>query len=902
MAKGKLSDKGKLKDYSAKRTFAATPEPAPAVADARSGPLLFVIQQHSARRMHYDFRLECDGVLKSWAVPKGPSLDPAEKRLAVPTEDHPFDYASFEGVIPPGQYGAGEVIVWDCGVYSPDEVEPWVDERAEAERQVREGLQNGKLSVLLRGEKVKGSFALVRTSRGKDWLLVKHKDRFVSKDDITARNRSVLSGIAVDEMKAMPVQRIAAANLVPAGKEEPMPEDLEPMQAELADAPFNKADWMWEPKLDGYRLLAFIKRMQVSLRSRRGLELARQFPGLTAELAKPGPSMILDGEIVAFDPSGKPSFNALQNRFQLKTERDIAAAEKSTPVVFYAFDLLHFAGVDLRKAVYLDRRRYLAQCLLPSPLVQLVHASDDGVELYAAALASGFEGVIGKRKQSRYECGRRSASWLKVKSTRSADFVVGGYTKGKGGRAPLGALLVGYWDGKNLRYASHVGSGFDDRSLPLVRARLEALERRTCPFADKPEMNAPTTWVEPKAVVEVKFQGWTDDGSLRAPVFLRLRDDIDARSVRREAQGTIEPKSSSESEIDDVLRQLERITANGAISIGSHTIKLSSLDRVYWPADAALKQPALTKRDLLRYLAQVSPFMLPHLADRPLTMIRMPDGIRGQRFYQKHWAQERPPFVDTITVFSEHKDESHDYLLCNNLPTLLWLAQSGTLEFHVWHSRARPGSDSPVTSTDYSSSLGALESSILSYPDYVVFDIDPYIYSGKEAPGEEPELNTVAFQKGKEVAFKLRELLNTMSLEPIVKTSGKTGLHVFLPIRRTIDFDIAREVSEQVGRHLMRLAPKDVTLEWSVPKRTGKIFMDYNMNVRGKTLNVAYSPRGAAGAPVSMPLTWDELAGAHPLDFRITNAAGFVTPSGDRWRDVLQKKQSLEATLERTKA
>ena len=309
--------------------------------------------------MHYDFRLECDGVLKSWAVPKGPSLDPAEKRLAVPTEDHPFDYASFEGVIPPGQYGAGEVIVWDCGLYSPDEDEPWVDDRAEAERQVREGLQNGKLSLLLRGEKVKGSFALVRTSRGKDWLLIKHKDRFVSKDDITARSRSVLSGIAVDEMKAMPVQRIAAASLVPTGKEEPMPEDLEPMQAEIADAPFNKTEWMWEPKLDGYRLLAFIKKTQVSLRSRRGLALAKQFPGLAAEFAKQGPSMILDGEIVAFDPSGKPSFNALQNRFQLKTERDIAAAEKSTPVVFYAFDLLHFAGVDLRKAVYLDRRRYL---------------------------------------------------------------------------------------------------------------------------------------------------------------------------------------------------------------------------------------------------------------------------------------------------------------------------------------------------------------------------------------------------------------------------------------------------------------------------------------------------------------------------------------------------------------
>jgi bifunctional non-homologous end joining protein LigD len=893
--------KGKLTEYSAKRSFTATPEPAPAVPETRTGPLLFVIQQHSARRMHYDFRLECDGVLKSWAVPKGPSLDPAEKRLAVPTEDHPFDYASFEGVIPPGQYGAGEVIVWDCGIYSPDEDEPWVDDRAEAERQVREGFEKGKLSLLLRGEKVKGSFALVRTSRGKDWLLIKHKDRFVSKDDVTARNRSVLSGIAVDEMKAMPVQRIAAAQLVPTGKLEAMPADLEPMKAELIDAPFNKADWMWEPKLDGYRVIAFVDE-NVRLRTRRGLEVAKQFPGLVAELACQGPRMILDGEIVAFDPGGKPSFNALQNRFQLKSQRDIAAAEKSTPVVFYAFDLLHFAGVDLRQAPYADRRRYLAQCLLPSPLVQLVHASEDGGELYSAAIASGFEGVIGKRKQSRYEPGKRSSSWVKVKATRSEEFIVGGYTKGKGARAPLGALLVGYWEGKKLRYASHVGSGFDERSLPQVRARLEPLERKTCPFADKPEMNAPTTWVEPKTVVEVKFQGWTDEHSLRAPVFLRLRDDIDARRVRREARSAIEPETSSGSEIDDLLLQLERSKANGAVSVGPHTIKLSNLDRVYWPADAALKQPALTKRDLLRYLAQVSPFMLPHLADRPLTMIRMPDGIKGQRFYQKHWAQERPPFVETITVFSEHKDESHEYLLCNNLPTLLWLAQSGTLEFHVWHSRAHIGNDSPVRSTDYSSSLEALESSILNFPDYVVFDIDPYIYSGKEAPGEEPELNTVAFEKGKEVAFKLRELLNGMSLEPIVKTSGKTGLHVFLPIRRTIDFDMAREVSEQVGRHLMRLAPKDVTLEWSVPKRTGKIFMDYNMNVRGKTLNVAYSPRGAAGAPVSMPLTWDELARAHPLDFRITNAAEFVSPSGDRWREALTRKQSLERALERAKA
>jgi bifunctional non-homologous end joining protein LigD len=876
--------KSKLSEYSAKRSFTKTPEPAAAVRE-RTGPLLFVIQQHSATRLHYDFRLECEGVLKSWAVPKGPSLDPADKRLAVRTEDHPFDYASFEGVIPKGQYGAGEVIVWDCGVYSPDEEEPWVEERAAAEKQVLDGLAKGKLGVMLRGEKVKGSFALVRTKDEKTWLLIKHKDRFVTKNAVTAQDRSVLSGITVEEMNTMPAEQVAAEHLVPSGEAEAMPNKLEPMHAELAEAPFNRPGWAWEPKLDGYRVIVFVNGKSVSMRSRRGLELAEDFPKLAAELVQQGPDLILDGEIVAFDEGGKPSFNAMQNRSQR--------------VVFYAFDLLRFAGVDLRRAPYADRRRYLSQCLLPSPLVQLVHAQDDGVALYSAALASGFEGVIGKRKDSRYESGRRSGAWLKVKSTSTGDFVVGGYTKGQGAREPLGALLLGYWQGAKLKYASHVGSGFDDRSLAQVRAQLEPLRRKTNPFSSKPELNAPTTWVEPRLVAEVKFQGWTGDGSLRAPVFLRLRDDIDPKEVRRAG---LPSRQSGKSEVEELVEAIDKAKANATVMVEGHPLKLTHLDRVYWPADPALEQPALSKRDLLRYFARISPYMLPHLADRPLTMIRMPDGITGQRFYQKHWHQERPKFVESITVFSSSKEESHEYLLCNNLPTLLWLAQSGTLEFHVWHSRARFAPDAAGKGTDYASSLEALESSVLNYPDYVVFDIDPYIYSGKEKPGDEPELNTAAFEKGKEVAFWLRELLNSMKLDPVVKTSGKTGLHVFLPIRRTIDFEAAREVSERVGRHLMRLHPKDITLEWSVPKRTGKIFMDYNMNVRGKTLNVAYSPRGAPGAPVSLPLTWEELANAHPLDFRITNVAERVAQTGERWKDVLARKQSLEKALGRARA
>jgi bifunctional non-homologous end joining protein LigD len=895
--------------YSAKRTFSATPEPAPAATAPQAGPLLFVIQQHAATRLHYDFRLECDGVLKSWAVPKGPSLNTSDKRLAVQTEDHPYDYGSFEGVIPPKQYGAGEVIVWDCGVYSPDEGgETWFHDRAEAEKRVREGLEKGKLSFLVRGEKVKGSFALVRSSDRKNWFLIKHKDRHVSAEDVTTQDRSVLSGAAVDEMKLVPARRIPATRLAPAGAMERMPADLAPMHAESVDAAFDDPDWMWEPKLDGYRVLAFIGGNGVKLRSRRaGLHLDSAFPRLLAELQKQAVNgMVLDGELVAFAADGRPSFNALQNRIHLKTGRDIAAAEERSPVAFYCFDLLHFAGINLRKHPYRDRRRYLSQCLLPTPLVRLVHAAEDGRELSAAALASGFEGVIGKRKDSLYEPGKRVGTWLKVKPTHSAEFVIGGYTRGKGARAALGALLVGYWDGAKLRYASHVGSGFDDESLGRMKERLDPLRRKTCPFADKPELHSPTTWVEPEAVAEIRFQDWTDDGSLRAPIFLRLRDDVNAKSVRRVArQRTPAARTSRRDEaaggIDDVVRQLENAKSAFPIAVGAHTIRLTHLDRVYWPADAVLELPAFTKRDLLRYFAQVSPYILPHLADRPLTMIRMPDGIRGQRFFQKHWEQEKPPFVETITVFSEHKDESHDYLLCNNLPTLLWLAQSGTLEFHVWHSRAKPGPDAVTQSTDYASSLEAMEGSVLNHPDYIVFDLDPYIYSGKEKPGDEPELNTTAFEKGKEVAFWLRELLRGMSLEAIVKTSGKTGLHIFVPIRRTLDFDAARQVSEMVGRHLMRGHPKDITLEWSIPKRTGKIFMDYNMNVRGKTLNVAYSPRGAPGAPVSMPLTWEELARAHPLDFTLSNVPQRLAQSGDRWREALIRKQSLEKALKAVK-
>jgi bifunctional non-homologous end joining protein LigD len=895
-----------LEPYAAKRAFARTPEPAPAAAAERSGPLLFVVQKHAARRLHYDFRLELDGVLRSWAVPKGPSLDPAEKRMAVAVEDHPFDYASFEGVIPAGEYGAGRVIVWDCGIYSPDEERHYsFEERDEAQRRVRAGLERGKLGFFLRGEKLKGSFALVRTRTATQWLLIKHKDAFATGIDVRLQERSVLSGVSLDELTALaaPPRRAAAQRLGPSGPAEAMPDTMAPMLAMTGEAARSDPAWLFEPKLDGYRVIAFVAGASVRLRSRRGIDLTAQFPEIVSELAAFGADrLILDGEIVALAPDGRPSFNALQNRAQRRGPQDVAQAQREAPAILMCFDLLHFAGMNLRSARYEERRRYLAQCLLPSAHVQLIHAGEDAEKLYAAAIASGYEGVVAKRRDSIYQPGQRVGTWLKVKALKSAEFVIGGWTRGKGSREPLGALLVGYWEGGALKYAGHVGSGLDEAALADLRERARQLRAKRSPFAQKPPLHRPTTWLEPRLVAEVSFLEWTEAGLLRAPVFLRLRDDVPAQAIGKPEQSLARGAPSQLATADEVGSVLQQLAGGGSrldLTVAGERLRLTHLERTYWPEVPGV-HPAITKRGFLRYLAAVSRFMLPHLKDRPLTMIRMPEGIHGERFYQKHWEQALPHFVDTVPIFSERHTASDRYILVNNLPTLLWLGQNGTLEFHVWHSRVSAAADAPDpflaaagAGSDYSTSLQALEHSALNYPDFLVFDIDPYIYSGKEEQGAEPELNEKGFATGKKVAFWLRALLTEMGLRAIVKTSGKTGLHIFVPIERSVTFDTARRLCETVGRHLLKEHPKEVTVEWSVGKRTGRIFIDYNMNVRGKTLAAAYSPRGSPGAPVSMPLSWDELERATPEDFTLGSVIARLERTGDRWHDWLSTKQNL---------
>ncbi|MGH8236557.1 MAG: DNA ligase D, partial [Steroidobacteraceae bacterium] len=812
-----------------------------------------------------------------------------------------FDYGSFEGVIPAKEYGAGTVIVWDCGVYSPDEDDRYsFGNREEAQERIRTELADGKLNFFLRGEKLKGSFALVRTSSDKQWLLLKHKDRFANTSGgILARSRSVLSGRSLDELAASTgAKRLDAAVLGPTGPSEAMPKKLDPMLAESDETASSDPQWLYEPKVDGYRVIAFVQDGTVRLQSRRGIDLTAAFPELVTDLAAQAvDSMIIDGEIVALDAAtGRPSFNRLQNRRELKSPPEIAAAQREAPVVMLCFDLLHFAGVNLRGAPYVDRRRYLSQCLLTTSHLQLVHASDDAEKLYAASLASGFEGIVAKRKDSTYQPGKRTNHWLKIKSMQTAEFVVGGYTKGKGAREALGSLLLGYWSGSKLHFAGHVGSGLDDRVIADLGKRFGKLERKSPPFVEKPPLQRPTTWLDPELVVEVSFAEWTPDGMLRAPVFQRMRDDIESRSIKggRQAKRAKPARlATPPNEVAEVLQQLENKSNRIDLAVGGAKIRLTNLDRVYWPADPDARQPAVTKRDLIRYLAGVSRYMLPHLRDRPLTMIRMPEGIHGERFYQKHWEQARPDFVQRVTVYSGHKDEKHDYIVGNNLPTLLWLGQSGTLEFHVWHSRANVAADAASKSTDYATSEESLADSVLNYPDYLVFDIDPYIYSGKEAAGAEPELNKKGFEGGRRVAFWLHALLKQMSLEAVVKTSAKTGLHVFVPINRTVPFDGVRQITETVGRHLLKEHPKEITMEWATQKRTGKIFIDHNMNVRGKTLRVAYSPCGSPWATVSMPLTWEELEAAEPTDFTLDNVLPRLEKAGDRWHDALSSKQSL---------
>jgi bifunctional non-homologous end joining protein LigD len=898
-----------LKKYREKRNFSQTPEPPPG-RDAGEGPLGFVVQKHRAQALHYDLRLEFDGGLKSWAVPKGPSLDPAVKRLAVMVEDHPLDYASFEGNIPKGEYGAGEVIVWDNGTYSPDEGGKYIfDDRAAAQAEMRAGLAAGKLSFYLRGSKLRGSWTLVKIARSpKEWLLIKHADEFAGSGDVLELESSVASGRSILEVRENKPPVSAAPqelnpSLIPGAKKAAFPRAAQPMLASLAEGPFSSPEWYFEPKLDGYRILAGVRGGEVKLSSRNGVDVTRRYAALVPSLSRqPASEVLLDGEIIALDEQGRPCFGCMQN--YLKTSSLAAAA----PLIYYVFDILYLDGYDLRGSALASRRPLLEAVLRPDEHVRLTDSfSGEGKAVFSAAVKNGLEGVVAKRKDSLYAFGKRSHDWLKVKSNLSEEFVIGGYSVAEGGRAQtFSSLLLGYYDDGGLVYAGNVGSGFNEAGLAEMKKSLDSLSAAKSPFQEKPPIKDPVTWVRPELVAEVKFSEWTQEGRLRHPVFMRLREDkspsevsrsrpvavaadppaarrktVAARSSppRMRAAGKAEPHGSSA--IQQVRSQLENSRENFTLEVEGSPIKLTNLGKALWPASDG--RPAVSKRDLLLYLAGVSPYLLPHLQDRPLTLSRYPDGILGEQFWQKHWGHPVPEFMTRVNI-SEAKGTVREYLVCDNLASLMWLGQVANLEFHSWFSRT-------VAAPDMAE--GKSIDHYLDYPDFIIFDLDPYTYSGQESAGAEPELNRAGFTQGAEVALQLKAVLDEMHLESFVKTSGKTGIHIHVPIIRNLDYKAVRAVAETIGKYLAGQYPDDITVEWAQEKRRGKVFVDYGQNVRGKTLAGVYSPRPSAHAAVSTPLDWSELGKVYPTEFTMLTLPARLEKKGDIWADILAAKHDL---------
>jgi bifunctional non-homologous end joining protein LigD len=765
-----------LKDYERKRTRGRTPEPF-GQGRRRKEPV-FVVQRHDARRLHYDFRLERDGVLLSWAVPKGVPLEPGTQHLAVHVEDHPLSYATFEGEIPPGNYGAGTVEIWDHGTYELVEEKP-----------------NGGLTVRLHGEKLNGLWTLVPAKLGgdpKNWLIVKKKED-------TAASRK--------------------------------PRVYKPMLATLTDSVPTGDEWLHEVKWDGYRAIATIAGGEAELTSRNGNSLTARFPTVAKALeqAVKTPDCVLDGEVCALDERGRTSFSAMQ--------------QGSGPLVIYVFDVLEVEGEPIIDLPFTERRERLVALLdRRNKTVRLSEAFDDGEALYDAVTKEGLEGVVSKKADSRYTPGKRSREWLKVKTQGRQEFVIVGYTKGQGRRSGgFGSLVLAVNEQGGLRWVGNVGTGFDDAEIERLLTKLKPLRRETSPFAEVPKMprvkKDDVVWVEPKLVAEVRFAEWTHDGRLRAPVYLGLREDKQVEEVHREREA-IPPE----------------------IRKGKRVLKLSNLDKLFWPEEG------ITKGDLLAYYRDVAPAIVPHLKNRPFTMKRYPDGWKGKFFFQKDAPKHMPDWIPTARFEASTRDRPPqrrmiDFPLVNDELALLWMVNMGCIDMNTWYSRV----DKP------------------SRPDWVLFDLDP-----------SPD---VGFPETVQVALLIKETLDLLGLVAFPKTSGSEGIHVLVPIARRHTYSETREFSEIVAGAIARAHPGLATTEWTKAKRRG-VLIDSNQNGEGKTIASVYSVRPKAGAPVSTPLRWDEVnESLDPSAFTMDVVLERVASEGDLFEGVLTTKQSLGEAL-----
>jgi bifunctional non-homologous end joining protein LigD len=822
-----------LKTYKAKRNFAITPEPAEGGDEGREA-LTFVIQKHWATRLHYDFRLELDGVMMSWAVPKGPSYDTHDKRMAVHVEDHPISYNDFEGTIPPKQYGAGKVIIWDKGTWHP------LDDP-------RKALKAGNLKFEIHGHKMHGRWVLVRMKgkgeKQEPWLLIKENDEYAR----PAAEFSVVDEMP-DSVKALPMPAGSAPAAVPpappragaaerAAPKAALPETLSPQLATLVDAPPAAAeDWLFEVKFDGYRILARIDGKDIRLVTRNGNDWTHKLQPLHAALSKMKlPSGWYDGEIVVHDDNGRPDFGLLQNAFDEDNPGDM---------VYFIFDLPFHNGRDLRD-VPLEQRRAELEKVLAKRQTDTVRFSAalnaTPQDMIAAACQMGLEGIIGKRRDSRYTA-RRTGTWIKLKCGQRQEFVIGGYTDPQGTRSGFGSVLLGTYDkdGK-LQYAGNVGSGFNAATLDDLKAKMDKQAADKSPFAPSRDIDKKAHWLKPVLVAEVAFGEWTHSGSIRHAVFKGLRKDKKANAIVREQPAHIKEEPAMQTAVEGTLPK---------------SLKITNPDRVID------KQSGATKITLVRYYALVAPLMLPHLKGRPVSLVRAPEGVGGELFFQKHAEVSRMPGVKQ---FRQSLDPDHPPML--EVPTeegLLSASQMNVVELHTQNANG----------------------SSYEKPNRMIFDLDP----GKG----------VTWDQVKEAAQLMRAFLTELGLPAFLKTSGGKGLHVVVPIKPGYGWDDVKSFSQAIVAHMAETIPERFVLKSGPRNRVGKIFIDYLRNGRGATTVSAWSARTRPGLGISVPITWEELDSLQSADhWNVTNVHTRLDVGNTPWDDYAKSAKGLAPAMKR---
>jgi bifunctional non-homologous end joining protein LigD len=835
-----------LKEYARKRHFDKTPEPQPKVPVAKSSGRggFFCVQRHDATRLHYDFRLEVDGVLVSWAVPKGPSLDPARKALAMKVEDHPLDYGTFEGNIPERNYGAGSVMLWDKGTYE-----------VLGDAPAREQLERGDFKFELHGTKLNGSFAIVHmkhAGKGNEWLLIKKKDEFVVPDyDIEQFAWSVATKRTQDQI-AENVQPVSVADL-PGARKSQIPAHLEPMLATAVTKPPAGSNWLYEIKWDGVRALCLLKHGSLEIHSRRGNRCENQYPELQDLAAQVNAKTAwLDGEICVLDEQGRSRFALIQPRIAANASAVPRLAE-TTPATLFLFDVLHVDGYDVRGVALEGRKRLLNALITPVDRVRISDAFEtDGQQMLEAAQKMGLEGVLAKDRRSKYESGR-STCWLKLKILNEQEFIIAGFTKGE--RDYFGSLVLAVRDTGKLRHVGQVGTGFDQKLMKTIYARLKPLITNTMPFAEKPNIRGGlknVTWVRPEVVCQVRFLEWTQDSILRAPVFVGLREDKSPKEVAREDAAA--PKALNRQEDDRLDLSGREVTAE----VDGHRLKFTNLDKVFFPKDG------WKKRDLLEFYDRVSPWLLPHLKDRPLSMKRYPNGIADEFFFQKNAPGHFPHWMRCEPITEHHPPKINHYPIAQDRASLLYLVNLGCIDQNPWMSRAGN----------------------LDHPDWMLLDLDPV---------------ETSFDQIVEATLLVRELLNNLGLKGYPKTTGGDGMHVYVPLDAEYSYDQVRSFAELLSHLAVDREPNLFTTPRTVGKRKkGRVYFDYLQIGIGKTIAAPYVVRAYDGAPVATPLDWKEVKrGLRPSDFRIDNTIERFKRIGDLFAPVLEGGQRLEDALDR---